>query len=366
MQSVPYLNLGKETSLLKEELMKVVGEVLESGMYILGPQVSSFEREFAAYCGSEFSLGVDNGTTALLLTMRAWGLGENDEVITAPNSFIASASSVALAGARPVFADIGPDLNLDPEKVEAAITPRTRAIMPVHLTGRPAKMEALLDIARRHRLFVLEDAAQAVGAKIDGKKVGSFGDASSFSLHPMKNLHAFGDGGMITLNSRQLYETLIQARNHGLKNRNECDYWSYNCRLDELQAALLRVQLKHLDQQTEERRKLAFRYHKLLKPYGAVPEEGPQEFCVYQTYVIQVERRDELLKFLNDRGVEARIHYPIPIHLQPAARSLGYSAKDFPETMRAASRILSLPLYPSLAFEQQDWIAQLFKEFYGR
>ena len=365
MLSVPYLNLAKETSFLKEKLLAAVGDVLDSGMYILGQQVAQFEKEFARYCGTEFSVGMDNGTTALLLAMRTLNLKPTDEVITAPNSFIASASSIALAGATPVFADILPDLNIDPKKIEAAITPRTRAIMPVHLTGRPARMKEILEIARKHKLFVLEDAAQAAGAKLDGKRVGSFGDASAFSLHPMKNLHAFGDGGMLTLNNLSLYETMLQARNHGLKNRNECDYWSYNCRLDEIQAAMLRIQLTHLDEQTEKRRQLAFRYNDELKSFATVPTEGPGEFCVYQTYVIQVEKRDALLKHLNDQGVEARIHYPIPLHLQPAAKNLGYAKGDFPVAENASSRIMSLPLYPTLTMEQQDRVIHLIKGFYA-
>jgi dTDP-4-amino-4,6-dideoxygalactose transaminase len=334
-------------------------------MYILGKNVSDFEKAFAHYCGAEFSVGTDNGTTALILPLKDLKLKEDDEVITAPNSFIASASSVALSGGKPVFCDVGEDLNMDPAALSAAITPRTRAVMPVHLAGRPCKMDEIMKIAKKHDLFVLEDAAQAVGAKYNNKKVGSFGDASAFSLHPMKNLHAFGDGGMLTTNSRDLCERMMQARNHGLKNRNECDYWSLNCRLDEIQAAMLCVQIKHLDEQNEKRRTLAFRYNGLLEKFADVPKEGPSEYCVYQTYVVQVEKRDLLLKFLNDRGVEARIHYPIGIHLQPAAKYLNYTADDFPMAKKAASRIMSLPLYPTLTYEQQDYVKSLFEEFYA-
>lgn len=362
---VPYLNLSKDTTPFKKQLMDAVGDVLDSGMYILGSNVNQFEKEFAQYCGAKFGLGMDNGTTTLILSLRHLKLKPTDEVITCPNSFIASASSIALAGGKPAFCDIGTDLNMDPKSLEKSITPNTRAVMPVHLAGRPARMKEILKIAKKHNLFVIEDAAQAVGAKLDGKRVGSFGDAASFSLHPMKNLHAFGDGGIFTTSDEKLYEHMLQARNHGLKNRNECDFWSYNCRLDEIQAAMLRINLQNLDDQTEKRRKLAFRYNELLEDIADVPVEGPGEFCVYQTYMIQVDNRDELLKYLNDRGVEARIHYPIGIHMQKAASYLGYTDKDFPVAARAAGRIMSLPLYPSLTHEQQDRVVFLIKEFYA-
>ncbi|MBI3490402.1 MAG: DegT/DnrJ/EryC1/StrS family aminotransferase, partial [Acidobacteria bacterium] len=333
---------------MKADLLKAVEGVLDSGRYILGPEVAAFEREFAEYCGTKWAVGVDNGTSALHLVLRGLGLKEGDEVITAPNSFIASASSIALTGARPVFADIRPDGNIDPARVEAAITPRTRAIIPVHLTGRPARMPEILEVARRHHLFVLEDAAQAVGARLDGQPVGCWGDAACFSLHPLKNLHAFGDGGMMTTNDQAVFDRMIKARNHGLVNREQCDEWSFNCRLDEVQAAWLRVQMRHLDASTDARRRLAFRYNDLLRPYVEVPDEGPGEHCVYQTYVVKADRRDDLKRHLNENGVEALVHYATPIHLQPAARSLGYTEKHFPVTMRHVGRILSLPLYPSL------------------
>lgn len=362
---VPYVNLGAQARQIKPELLEAFERVLESGQYILGPELMAFEKEFSVYCGTDHAVGLSNGTSSLLLTLRALGVGPGDEVITAPNSFIASASSIALAGGTPVFADVRPDMNLDPEKVERAITLRTKGILPVHLTGRPARVSEILKIASKRGLFVVEDAAQSVGAKLDGRRVGSFGRAASFSLHPLKNLHAFGDGGIVTTNDKTLYEQLLKARNHGLRNREDCDFWSTNSRLDEVQAALLRVQLRHLDTRTEERRRLAFRYHKLLKPWVEVPEEGSGEFCVYQTYMIQADRRDELKKHLNDNGVHASVHYSTPIPLQPAARALGYGPKDFPVTMRIVSRILSLPLYPGMSEAQQDRVAELIKEFYS-
>lgn len=364
--TVPYSALATEAALVKVELMRAVENVLDSGRYILGPEVAAFEREFAEYCQAKFAAGISNGTCALHLVLRGIGLKEGDEVITAPNSFIASASSIALAGAKPVFVDIGGDGNMDPQRLEDAITDRTRAIVPVHLTGRPAKMKDILGIAQRHDLFVLEDAAQAVGASLDGKRVGSWGHAACFSLHPLKNLHAFGDGGMVTSQDPDLLSRLAQSRNHGLINREQCDFWSFNCRLDEIQAAMLRVQLRHLDVWTESRRQLALRYNDLLRSYVEVPDEGPGERCVFQTYVVKAEKRDELKKYLNDHGVEALIHYATPIHLQPAAKELGYSASDFPKTMRHVGKILSLPLYPTLTHAQQDRVVELISSFYKK
>ena len=362
--TVPYSALAAEASSVKVELMRAVEKVLDSGRYILGPEVAAFEKEFAAYCQTDHASGIANGTCALHLVLRGIGLLPGDEVITVPNSFVASASSIALAGAIPVFVDIGDDGNIDPQCIEAAITPRTRAIVPVHLTGRPAKMKEIMAIARRHDLFVLEDAAQAVGATLDGKRVGSWGDAACFSLHPLKNLHAFGDGGMVTSSDAALLGQLAKSRNHGLVNREQCDFWSYNCRLDEMQAAMLRVQLTHLDDWTRTRRELALRYNELLRPHVDVPDEGPGEYCVYQTYVIRSERRDELKRYLNDNGVEALIHYATPIHLQPAASTLGYVAEDFPKTMAHVARILSLPLYPTMTHAQQDRVVELVARYF--
>lgn len=363
---IPYSALAEQAAEIKTELVEAFVAVLDSGRYILGPELATFEREFAAYCGAPLALGVGSGTCALHLALRALQLRPGDEVITAPNSFIATAAAIVHAGGRPVFADIGPDLNIDPHAVAAAVTPRTRVIIPVHLTGRPAAMPALLEIAERHNLMILEDAAQAVGARLQGQTVGTWGRAACFSLHPVKNLHAFGDGGLVTTGDRDLLGRLHLLRNHGLRNREQCDFWGFNSRLDEVQAALLRVQLRHLDRWTDERRRLAARYNRLLAPFVEVPREGPNEFHVYQTYVVQAERRDALRRFLTEHGVEALIHYPTPIHLQPAGRSLGYGPGDLPEATRAAGHILSLPLYPGLSETQQDRVVGLIEEFYRR
>ena len=361
---VPYVALGYEKSLIKQELVSAFEKVLQSGHYILGPELTNFEQKFAEYCHVDHSIGVSTGTDALSQVLIELDLKEGDEVITAPNSFIASASTIALAGAKPVFADVGSDMNIDPHCIEAAITPQTRAIMPVHLTGRPAKMKEILEIAKHHNLFVLEDAAQAVGAMLEGKRVGSWGNAAGFSLHPLKNLHSIGDGGAITTNDTSLLEKIRMARSHGLRTRDSCEFWGYNCRLDELQASFLNVQMPYLDSWTENRRKLAFRYSEMLRPYVEVPDEGKDEYCVYQTYMIQADRRDELQQCLRENGVEALVHYPTPLHLQPVAQYLGYTEKDFPVCMKIASRIISLPIFPSMTHEQQDRVVEIIANFH--
>jgi len=363
---VPYTDLGNQAAPLKEQLLNAVGKVIDGGNFILGQNVTEFERAFARYCQTEYATGLANGTCALHLVLRGLDFKQGDEVITAPNSFIASASSIDLAGLRVVFSDVREDMNMDPEKIEAAITPKTKAIMPVHLTGRPAPMKEIIAIAKKHKLFVLEDAAQALGATLNGQRVGSFGDAACFSLHPLKNLFAFGDAGMMTTPRKDIYEKMLKSRTHGLKNRNDCEFFSFNCRLDELQAAMLLVTMTKLEEWTNKRRELAFYYNKNLKPFVEVPEEGPGEFCVYQTYVIKADRRDELLKYLNENGVDAKVHYPTPIHMQEAAQHLGYKENDFPMALKLSKRIMSLPLYPTLKVQQQDLLIDLVRKFYAR
>lgn len=275
---VPYVNFAAKTEPIRKHLVSTFERVLDSGNYILGPECRSFETEFANYLGVPFATGMSNGTCAMHIAFRCLDLEPGSEIITAPNSFIASASTIALAGAVPVFVDVDDDLNIDVSQIEAAITPRTRAIVPVHLAGRPARMREVMDIAHDHDLVVLEDAAQAIGASLDGKRVGSWGDAATFSLHPLKNLHAFGDAGMFVTKREDLLERVALTKNHGLRDRDTCETWGFNCRLDEIQAALLRVQMEHLDEWTNERRRLAARYNELLRDFVMVPTEGPVSF----------------------------------------------------------------------------------------
>lgn len=362
---VPFVALDLQQRALKPELMEAVGRVIDSGQYILGGEVERFERAFAALCETPYAVGVSNGTCALTLALKALGIGAGDEVITAPNSFLASASSIALAGARPVFADVREDLNLDPDAVEAAITSRTRAIMPVHLAGRPAAMDRLCAIARRYDVTIVEDAAQAVGARLHGRPVGSFGAIGCFSLHPLKNLGALGDAGVVTAADPDLAHRLVIDRNHGLRDRDAADHWSGNARLDAIQAAILNVKLPHLPRWTAEKLRLARRYREGLRDIVGVPEDAPGEECVYATFVIRAPRRDDLQRHLAQREIDTRIHYPTPLHLQEAAGDLGYRKGDFPVTERLANEILSLPIYPGLTDAQQESVIMAIRSFYA-
>lgn len=363
---VPYTDFPTQNSAVRQDLREAFDQVLDSGHYINGPHVSAFERAFADYVGAPYATGAANGTCTLHLVLAAMGVGPGDEVITAPNSFFASAAAIDLVGGRIVFADVRPDGNLDPEAVAAAVTDRTVAIMPVHLTGRPVDMDAIGAVADAHGLSILEDAAQAVGSRFRGRRVGSWGRAASFSMHPLKSLHAFGDAGILTSHDPGLLETVALRKNHGLVDRGTCAVWSFNCRLDEVQAALLQVQLAHLDERIAERRRLAHRYHELLTPYATVPREAEGEFHTYQTYMVQVDDRDALQAYLRANGVEAITHYATPLHLQPAAESLGYRPGSLPVTETFAQRTLSLPLYPGMSDAQQDIVAERFVEFQGR
>lgn len=365
---IPYVNVSAQHVTLRSELLEAVERVLTHGHFILGSEVAEFERRFADVCHVPCAVAVGNGTDALVLALRVLGIGPGDEVLTPPNSFVATAAAIALAGARPVFVDAGDDLNIDVTRIEAAITPRTRAILPVHLTGRPAQMGPLMAIARRHQLRVVEDCAQAVAAEYDGQRVGSFGDVGCFSLHPLKTLSACGDGGVLTTSDRALDARLREMRNIGLRTREECVVWSGNSRLDTLQAALLLVKLPHLEEWTGQRRGHADAYRQQLAGIRGirVPVDRPNERAVYHTFVIQADRRDALRAFLAERGIGTQIHYPVPIHLQPAARELGYGPGSLPVAEAQASRILSLPVYPELTDEDVTRIAASIREFYAR
>ena len=306
-----------------------------------------------------------NGTDALFLSLRALGIRQGDEVITAPNSFIATAGAIVAAGAKPVFVDVKGDYNINPDLIKQAITTKTKAIIPVHLTGRPADMDTILIIARKHGLYVIEDAAQAIGARYKGKRVGSLGSTGCFSLHPLKNLHVHGDGGIITTNNKELYEKLLKLRNHGLKNRDECDFWGYNSRLDSIQAAIGNIKLEYLGDWNKRHREIAVMYRKNLSGVVTVPVDKEFEEPVYHNFIIQGDKRDELQKYLLERGIETKIHYPIPIHLQEAASSLGYKERDFLVCEAQAKRILSLPIYPELTDGQVNMVIKAIKSFYS-
>lgn len=366
--TVPYVDLAGQHRLIKDELVAAAAEVIESGQFILGPAVTRFEEEFASLCGVKHAIGVGNGTDALVLALRGLGVGPGDEVVTVPNSFVSTASAVVLVGARPVFVDVGDDYNMDPARLEAAITPRTKAILPVHLTGRAARMDEITAIACRRGLPVVEDAAQAVMAEFQGRRVGSFGMAGCFSLHPLKTLNACGDGGVITTNDATLAEKLRLMRNLGLKTRDDCVMFEGNSRLDTIQAALLLVKLRHLEAWTEARRANAAFYRRALAGVSQLrlPGERPDERAAYHTFVIQAERRDALREFLAARGVATNIHYPVPIHRHTAALGAELASGCYPEAERQAGRILSLPIYPELTPAQLEAVAGGIKAFYSQ
>jgi dTDP-4-amino-4,6-dideoxygalactose transaminase len=358
---VPYVDVAAQHRALKDELLEAVGRVLDHGRFILGEEVEEFERALAELCGTRHAVAVNSGTDALLLGLRALGIGPGDEVITAPNSFASTASAIVLAGARPVFADVGDDYNVDPDAVAAAITPRTRAILPVHLTGRPADMAPLLE----HGIPVVEDAAQAALAEYRGRRVGSLGAIGCFSLHPLKTLGAVGDAGAVTTNSDELAAKLRMLRNLGLASRDDCAVWSGNSRLDTVQAAILLVKLRYVERWTDARRANAAFYREALDglPGLELPGERPYEHAVYHTFVVQSDERDALRDHLARRGVGTAVHYPAPIHLQSVASGLGYGPGSFPVAERQARRILSLPVYPELTEEQRTLVVDAVREF---
>ena len=346
---VPFVDLAAQHGPIHQELTAAAERVLRTGEFILGRDVESFEQEFSSYCGCEYAVGVDSGTSALELALRAFGVGPGDEVIVPANTFIATALAVSCTGAVPVLVDIDPATHtIDVARLEDAITERTKAVMPVHLYGQPADMDPILDIARRRQLVVIEDACQAHGARYKRRVVGSLGHAAAFSFYPSKNLGACGDGGIVVTNDGDAAGRLQKLRNYGQTKKYHHVTRGYNRRLDNLQAALLRIKLHYLHSWNESRRHHAARYERLLRGVVRTPVAAFDSEPVWHLYVIQVSDRDDLQAYLGERGIDTGIHYPIPIHLQEAYRDLGYRKGDFPVTERAAETILSLPMYPEL------------------
>lgn len=344
-----------------------VGAVIDHGRFVLGPEVAEFERRFAGLCGVPFAVGVNSGTDALMLALRALGVGPGAEVITVPNSFVASVGCITLLGARPVLVDVRDDYTIDPDRIAAAVTPRTKAILPVHLTGRPCDMEPILAIARRHQLVVVEDCAQAVLAEYRDHPVGSFGAIGCFSFHPLKTLNALGDGGALTCHDPEMHERLAVMRNLGLRTRDDCVMWSGNSRLDTVQAAMLLVKLRYVQEWTDCRRRHAAAYRARLAgiPQVRVPEDLPSQKSVYHTFVVEADERDRLRASLAERGIGTAVHYPVPIHLTTAGRDLGYAAGSFPVAERQASRVVSLPVHPDLTPDQIDRVCEGIRAFYA-
>jgi len=361
---VPFVDFRPHVAALRGEIEAAVARVLDSGWFILGPECEAFERELAAAFGAREAVAVANGTDALMLALESLGIGPGDEVVTSTLSAAFSGLAIRRAGATPVFVDLDPrTLNLSPEAVERALTPRTRAIMPVHLYGHPADLDPLLELCRRHGLRLVEDACQAHGAQYKGRTVGTLGDVGGLSFYPTKNLGAFGDGGAILVNDPERARRLRQLRNGGQSDRYKHELVGVNSRLDELHAAVLRAKLRHLDEWGRRRRALAALYHQELQGCGLeLPEEQPYARAVYHLYVIRHDRRDALMAALKERGVGTLIHYPIPLHLQPCFAGPGGQAGSRPVAEREAGRILSLPMYPELAEEQVRFVARAVRE----
>ncbi len=356
---IPILDSKRQYAKIGKKIEKEVLEVLASGSYILGKHNKAFQTEFADFVGTKFSVGLNSGTDALHLALRALNIGRGDEVITTAFTFVATASAIGLAGATPVFVDINPDtFNINADLIEAAITPKTKAIIPVHLYGQPAEMDKIMDIAKRHNLKVVEDCCQAIGAQYKGKKVGSFGDFGCFSFYPTKNLGGMGDGGMITCNDESLYNRILALRNHGGAIRYYHDELGVNSRLDEIQAAILRVKLNYINEWNEARRKNAYRYNKMFEKYTEIqtPKEIENSYCVYHQYTIRIKNRDEVHKLLAENGVGAMIYYPVPLHLQKLHKELGYKENDLPFTEKDTKLVLSLPMFPEITEEEQQYV----------
>jgi dTDP-4-amino-4,6-dideoxygalactose transaminase len=361
---IPLLDLAAQHEPLKDELKAAFARILDSNRFILGEAVAAFEEELAGYVGVKFARGVGNCTDALTLAMRAVDIVPGDEIITTPFTFIASAETIANLGARPVFIDIDPEtFNLDPAKIEPAITKKTRAIVPVHLYGQACAMDEILAIARAHKLKVIEDAAQSLGARYQGKMLGSFGDLACFSFYPSKNLSALGDGGAITTNDPDRAERIKMLRIHGAGKKYQHSFLGYNSRLDAVQAAFLSVKLKNLDRWNAGRRTNAEFYNSALAEIVETPLARVDCYHIYNQYTIRSGSRDKLQLHLQAANIGNEIHYPMPLHLQPAFRYLGYKPGDFPVAEQAAQRVISIPVYPELTGEEKNYIVRSIKEF---
>ena len=368
MNDIPFVDLGANLEELSPEVFDVVRRVISAGRYVLGPEVAAFEREFARFCGVDGAVGVDSGTSALELALRAFEIGEGDEVITTANTFVATAFAIRYTGATPVLADVDPaTYTLDPVAFERAITPRTKGVIPVHLYGQPAAMDPILEIARARRVVVIEDACQAHGAEYRGRPTGALGDAAAFSFYPSKNLGAFGDGGAVVSRHADVIERLRGLRDYGQKEKYRHAFLGYNRRLDELQAAVLRLKLPRLPAWNERRRAAAALYDTALTAIGIEPPRRQSDRThVYHLYVVRVPGRDALRARLDVAGIRTGIHYPIPVHLQEAFADRGYRRGDLPVTESAAADQVSLPMFPEITAEQIKRVVDAIGEFVGR
>lgn len=365
---VPYYDLKQQYASLRTEILEAIDRTCRNTAFSLGDEVTSFEKEFASYCETRHCIALNSGTSALHLALLAAGVGPGDEVITTPNTFIATAEAIAYAGAKVVFADIDPcTANLDPLLAEAAVTSRTKAILPVHLYGRAADMDAFEKIADAHNLALIEDAAQAHGARFRGRRIGAFGVCAAFSFYPSKNLGAYGEAGAITTNDDRVAQYCRAARSHGEIRRYFHDFIGYNYRMEGFQGAVLRVKLRHLDDWSARRKAIARRYRENLSGIAlTLPQDDPRDECAYHLFVIYVENRDSLQAELKNAGIGTAVHYPLPLHLQKALAHLGYKRGDFPHAEHACERALALPLFPELTEEQVDYVCDSLRAIIGR
>jgi len=360
---VPMVDLKRQFQEIEDEILHILKEILKSGQYILGPKVSEFEKKIASYLGISEAVGVASGTDALHLSIDALGINEGEEIITTPFTFFATVEAILYTGAKPVFVDIDPDtFNLDTSQINAQITKKTKAILPVHLFGQMADMEKISEIARKYGLKVIEDCAQSFGAELNGRKAGSFGNAGCFSFYPSKNLGGYGDGGIIALRDAGIAEIVRKLRNHGSRASYTHDVVGFNSRLDEIQAGILLVKLKYIDEYNKRRRQKAALYTELLSDKIKCPIEKKGAYHVFHQYTLRSRKRNEIQQRLRERGISSVIYYPVPLHLQNALRFLGYKKGDFPVAEKASQEAISLPIYPELEESVIEEIAEIIRD----
>lgn len=363
---VPFIDLKQRYQEERDEILKCIDTVLTQGHLIMTEEVDLFEREAASYIGSKHVVSLNSGTDALMMGLWALGIKKGDEVITTPISFVASTGAIAHIGAKPIYVDVTDDQNIDVSKIEQAIGPNTKAIMPVHWGGRMANMEAITEIAKRHKLFVVEDAAQAMGSYYNKKHGGTFGDVAGYSAHPLKNLNALGDAGFLATNNDEIAKKIRLYRNHGLESRDNCVMYGVNSRLDSLHAEILRMRLQKLNSVVEKRRKNVSIYKEHIKATEIfIPEESDKEFHSYVMFIVQAERRDELKEYLSKNGIETLVYYGTPLHMQKAASIYGYKEGDFPVAEKQCKKVLALPHHQNLTNDQILYVCEMINKFYG-
>ena len=361
--NIPFLDLKAQYKSIKPEIDKAIKKVIDSQRFVLGQELESFEKEFAKYLGVKYVVGVNSGTDGLILALLSLDIGKGDEVITPANSFVATTNAIVQIGAKPILVDCNPNTyQIDIKRVEEAVTKTTKAILPVHLYGAPSEIDKLKKVAKRYKLLLIEDACQAHGATLNNKKLGVFSDLGVFSFYPGKNLGAYGDGGAIVTNNKNLYEKLLKLRNYGQSKKYYHDNFGINSRLDEIQAAILRVKLKYLDKWNKERNKIADNYNESLKNYKTQKIIKNGKSC-YHLFVIESDNRDKLQRYLLDNGIHVLIHYPVPIHLQKTYRRLGYKEGDFPNAEKLSKTLLSLPLYPEITNKEIMHVSKFINIF---